>query len=129
MMAKPWADAIATIPGRPTPSPTTAAGPAPMNTNEKGPLKSARSLGAIRVGMVDREPGVVGFIGERLARVAVGPHLAVAMVALERAHGCVEGDVVEVHAEPIALRVAVREQPRLEHLVGREPDPGDDVRR
>src|SRR5229473_8471180 len=52
MMAKPWASAIATIPGRPTPSPTTAAAPAPMNTNEKVPMNSARSLGAIRLDIV-----------------------------------------------------------------------------
>src|SRR6266446_46125 len=53
MMAKPWAKAIATIPGRPTPSPTTAAVPAPMNTNEKVPMNSARSLGAIRLDIVN----------------------------------------------------------------------------
>src|SRR6266478_549961 len=53
MMAKPWANAIATIPGRPTPSPTTAAAPAPMNTNEKVPMNSARSLGANRLDIVD----------------------------------------------------------------------------
>src|SRR3977135_2701236 len=52
MMARPWAKAIATIPGRPTPSPTTAAVPAPMNTNAKVPMNSARSLGAIRLGIV-----------------------------------------------------------------------------
>src|SRR5258705_4062916 len=46
MMVKPWAKAIAAIPGRPTPSPTTAAAPAPMNTNAKVPMNSARSLGA-----------------------------------------------------------------------------------
>src|SRR5882757_24654 len=46
MMVKPWAKAIAAIPGRPTLSPTTAAAPAPMNTNAKVPMNSARSLGA-----------------------------------------------------------------------------------
>src|SRR5258708_16121310 len=53
MMVKPWAKAIAAIPGRPTPSPTTAAAPAPMNTNEKVPMNSARSFGAIRLDIVD----------------------------------------------------------------------------
>src|SRR5882757_11302271 len=53
MMVKPWAKAIAAIPGRPTPSPTTAAAPAPMNTNEKVPMNSARSFGAIRLDMFD----------------------------------------------------------------------------
>src|ERR1700719_5310741 len=52
MMVKPWAKAIAAIPGRPTPSPTIAAVPAPMNTNAKVPMNSARSLGAIRLDIV-----------------------------------------------------------------------------
>src|SRR5882724_1189904 len=53
MMVKPWAKAIAAIPGRPTPSPTTAAAPAPMNINAKVPMNSASSLGAIRLDIVD----------------------------------------------------------------------------
>src|ERR1700730_7318091 len=53
MMARPWAKATATIPLRPVPPPTTAAVPAPMNTNEKVPMNSARSLGAIRLDVVD----------------------------------------------------------------------------
>src|SRR5258708_2147572 len=53
MRAKPWARAIAAIPLRPAPSPTTAAAPAPMNTKEKVPMNSARSLGAIRLDIVD----------------------------------------------------------------------------
>src|ERR1700690_4281635 len=55
MMARPWANAIATIPARPTPSPTTAAVPAPMKTNAKVPMNSARSFGAIRFDIVDSE--------------------------------------------------------------------------
>src|SRR4030088_229446 len=53
MIVKPWAKAIAAIPGRPTPSPTTAAAPAPMNTNAKVPMNSARSLGAREVDIAD----------------------------------------------------------------------------
>src|SRR6267378_1908773 len=53
MMAKPWAKATAMIPLRPAPPPTTAAAPAPMNTNEKVPMNSARSLGTIRLDIVD----------------------------------------------------------------------------
>src|SRR5258708_37500855 len=52
MMAKPWAKATATIPLRPAPPPTTAAAPAPMKTNERVPMNSARSLGAIRLDIV-----------------------------------------------------------------------------
>src|SRR5882757_9778140 len=53
MMARPWAKATAVIPLRPAPPPTTAAAPAPMNTNEQVPMNSARSLGAIRLDIVD----------------------------------------------------------------------------
>src|ERR1700676_882985 len=52
MMARPWARATAVMPLRPAPPPTTAAAPAPMNTNEKVPMNSARSLGAIRLDML-----------------------------------------------------------------------------
>src|SRR3981081_3287790 len=51
MMVTPWAKAIAAMPGGPTPLPTTDAAPAPMNKNAKGPMNSARSLGAIRLVM------------------------------------------------------------------------------
>src|SRR3981081_3479638 len=52
MMAKPWAKATATIPLRPAPPPTTAAAPAPMKTNEKVPMNSARSFDVIRLDIV-----------------------------------------------------------------------------
>src|ERR1700720_1825242 len=53
MMARPWAKATAVMPLRPAPPPTTAAAPAPMNTNAEVPMNSARSLGAIRLDMLD----------------------------------------------------------------------------
>src|SRR6476620_237598 len=52
MMARPWAKATAVIPLRPAPPPITAAAPAPMNTNAKVPMSSARSFGAIRSDIV-----------------------------------------------------------------------------
>src|SRR3981189_3650212 len=52
MMAKPWAKATATIPLRPAPPPTTAAAPAPMKTNERVPMNSARSFDVIRLDIV-----------------------------------------------------------------------------
>ena len=60
---EPWAKAIAAIPGRPTPLPTTAAAPAPMNTKAKVPMNSARSFGAIRLDIVDSRDEI-----DRLAR-------------------------------------------------------------
>ena len=41
MIAKPWAKAIAAMPGKPTPSPTMADAPAPMKTKAKVPISSA----------------------------------------------------------------------------------------
>src|ERR1700729_334878 len=258
MIARPCANAIATIPASPTPSPTTAAVPAPMNTNAKVPMNSARSFGAIRLDIIDSEdeigaprdqicakgryvadgtgerrrpvkragllrgdglrlfeskglrhpspvcgiraraivdmplldvelgvahrprrileqqellrgrhfsekvagllpmvivdtvvpmrriafdrhrrfgeiglvvpkPRAVGVEGKRVAQVAVGAHLAIAVVALERALGSVDRDMVEIDAEPIALGVAIGEQSPLEHLVRRKADTGYDV--
>src|SRR3984957_2502692 len=245
MIARPCANAIATIPASPTPSPTTAAVPAPMNTNAKVPMNSARSFGAIRLDIIDSEdeidarrdricakgryvadgtgerrrpvkradllrgdrlrlfqpeglrhpnpvcgiraraivdmpllyvklgiahrprrileqqellrgrhfsekvagllpmvivdtvvpmrriafdrhrrfgeiglivpkPRAVGVEINFVSRIAIGGHLAVAMVAWERPLGGVEGDMVEVDAEPIALGVAIGEQSPLE---------------
>src|SRR5258708_1800142 len=51
-MARPCAKAIPVIPRQPTPLPTTAAAPAPMNTKAKVPTNSARSFGAIRLDIV-----------------------------------------------------------------------------
>src|SRR5215831_15257949 len=53
MIVKPCAKATATIPDKPRPVPTTAAALAPINTNEKVPMNSARSLDAIPLGMDD----------------------------------------------------------------------------
>src|ERR1700674_2408202 len=62
MMVKPWAKATAVMPLSPAPPPTTAAVPAPMNTNEKVPMNSARSLGAIRLDIVDLQRALAAHI-------------------------------------------------------------------
>src|SRR6266403_3535036 len=62
------------------------------------PFERERRLGKIR--LVVPEPRAVGIVGERSAQIAVGPHLAVAMVALERALWGVNRNVVEVDAKP-----------------------------
>ncbi len=71
----------------------------------------------------------VGPVGRRRAEVAVGPHLAVAVIAQERALRRVHRDVVEVDAETVALRIAVGEQPALQHFVRREAYAGNNVGR
>ena len=62
----------------------------------------------------------VGLVADLGRRVAVHAHGAVAVVAVERAARLVDRDLVVVHAQPVALRVAVGEQPALQHPVGRE---------
>ena len=82
-----------------------------------------------KIGLIVPELGAVGVEGERATQIAVRPHLPVAMIAVERAFRRIHRDMVEVDAEPVTLRVAVGEQPRLQHLVGRETDAGHDVGR
>src|SRR6266481_9685100 len=55
------------------------------------------------IGLVVPKSCTVGIVSERSAQIAVGAHLAVAMVALERAFGGIDRDVVEIDTEPIAL--------------------------
>ena len=73
----------------------------------------------------------VRFVPDRRAVVAVHAHLAVAVGRVGRGAVLrpVHRDLVVVDPEPVPLRVAVGEEPALEHLVGREPDPGHYRRR
>ncbi len=48
---------------------------------------------------------------------------------MERAARSVDGDEIMVDAETVALGIAVREQPALQHLVGREANAVDDIER
>src|SRR5882757_11019246 len=82
-------------------------------------------LGKIR--LVVPQPRAVGMEGKGPPQIAVGAHLAVAMVALKRAFGRVDRNMVEVDADPVTLGVAVGEQASLKHLVGRKADAGHDV--
>ena len=71
----------------------------------------------------------VGFVTLCRSVVAVGAHLPVAVEGVERAAGPIHGDFRVVHAQAVALCVAVGEQAPLQHLVGREADAFDDVHR
>ena len=64
-----------------------------------------RRLREIR--LVFPEPPAVGMIVGRSAQIAVGAHLAVTVIAVDRAFGRVDRDVIEVDAEPVTLRVAI----------------------
>ena len=71
----------------------------------------------VEIGLVAPEAIAVGMIAERRAQIAVGAHLAITVVALERAPGRVDRDMVEIDPEPVTLGVAIGEQPRLQHFV------------
>src|SRR5260370_40014069 len=110
MMVKPWARAIAAMPGRPTPSPTTAAAPAPMNTNEKVPMNSARSLGAIGLDIVDSRDEIdrsarSGCAKERYVDWGVADGTGEGRVPAKRA-GLLRGDHLRFEIDAQRLRDA-----------------------
>src|SRR5215471_1246989 len=66
-------------------------------------------------------------ISRRTAKITVGTHSAVAVIAVERTFRRIDGNLVMVDAETIPLRIAVGEQACLEHLVRRVANAGNDV--
>src|SRR5882757_8536174 len=61
--------------------------------------------------------------------VAIDSHGPVAVVAVERALRRIDWNEAVIDPEPITLRVSIREEASLKHLVRREADTGNDVRR
>ena len=51
----------------------------------------------------------VGLIADRSAGIAIDPHAAIAMVAVEWALGRIHRNLMVIHAEPVTLRIAVGE--------------------
>jgi hypothetical protein len=81
------------------------------------------------VGLFLQRAVAVRLVADLAALVVVDPHLAVAVEGVVRAFRRIHRYLIMVHAEPVALRVAVGEEPRLQHLVGREADTGHHVGR
>src|ERR1700746_1918224 len=69
----------------------------------------------------------VGFVVGLRAVIAVEAHGAIAIVSVHGALRLVDGQAVVVHAEPVAVRVWIRNQAGLQHFVGRKAHSGDDV--
>src|ERR1700730_12727321 len=61
--------------------------------------------------------------------VAIDSHGSVAVVAVERALRRIHRDLRIVDPKSVPLCISIREQPALEHLVGREANTGNHVRR
>lgn len=65
--------------------------------------------------------GIAGVIGEE-------PHRAVLMVVVNRAFWSVDRQRFVMRAEAMPVRVRIRENPRLKHLVRRKPNAWNDIR-
>src|SRR5216684_5840628 len=57
----------------------------------------------------------IGKVARRSSKIAVGAHRPVAVIAVERTLWRVDGDVVKVDPETIALGIAIRKEPSLQH--------------
>src|SRR6201981_3001308 len=68
-------------------------------------------------------------ISRRRSQVSICAHLAIAVIGVEWTLRRVNRDVIEVNTEAISLGVSIREQPALEHLVRREANSGNHIRR
>src|SRR5260221_205398 len=71
----------------------------------------------------------VGLVGDGAAVVAVHAHGAVTVVGVVGAARRVHGDLVVVHTQAVACGIAIREQARLQHAVGRGADARHQVGR
>ena len=71
----------------------------------------------------------IGLVAESAAIITVNPHGAVAVVAVKWTAGGVDRDQVVIHAESVALGIAVGKEPSLQHFVRRKTDAGHDVSR
>src|SRR4030088_2456404 len=68
-------------------------------------------------------------ISRRRSQVSICAHLAIAVIRLEWTLRRVNRDVIEVNTEAVSLGISIREQAALEHLVRREANSGNHIRR
>src|SRR3546814_1204920 len=62
----------------------------------------------------------IGFVGGNAAMITVDTHGAIAMIAMERAFGCIDRNLVVIDTQAIALGIAIGKQPGLQHFVRSE---------
>src|SRR5690606_17130870 len=82
-----------------------------------------RQGGLTEVRLILPFPPGVGLMCNRGTVVAVHTHGTVSVIAVEGATRPVNRNLMVVHSQTIPLCVAVREEARLQHAVGRKPDP------
>src|SRR5712671_5703826 len=68
-------------------------------------------------------------ISRRRSQVSISAHLAIAVIGVEWTLRRINRDVIEVNTEAVSLGISVREQPALKHLVGREANSWNHIRR
>src|SRR5882672_11772096 len=83
----------------------------------------------VKLRLVDPLAPAIGEVRGGSAEVAVSAHCAVAVIAVERAFRCVDGDVVVIDPQAVALRISIGEETSLQHLVGRIADARHDIGR
>src|ERR1700680_2388243 len=68
-------------------------------------------------------------ISRRRSQVSICAHLAIAVIGVEWTLRRVNRDVIEVNAEAVSLGISISEQAALEHLVRRDANSGNHIRR
>src|SRR5229473_570672 len=91
------------------------------------PLERGRKVGGFPV--VFPPTLTIWGLGSRHSEVSICAHLAIAMIGVEWTLRCIHWDVIEVHAEAVSLGISIREEAALEHLVRREANSRNHVRR
>jgi hypothetical protein len=71
----------------------------------------------VELRLVDPLAPAIGEVSGSSTEVAVSAHGTVAVVTVERAFRCIDGDVVMIDTQAVALRISVGEEPPLQHLV------------
>src|ERR1700736_491237 len=68
-------------------------------------------------------------ISRRRSQISICAHLAIAVIGVEWTLRRGNRDVIEVNTEAVSLGISIREQPPLEHLVRREANSRNHIRR
>src|SRR5260221_5879091 len=89
--------------------------------------KRERRLSVFR--LVVQQSLAVRVISRRRSQVSICAHLAIAVIGVERTLRRVNRDVIEVNTEAVSLGISIREQTALQHLVRREANSGNHIRR
>src|SRR6266403_5833933 len=90
-------------------------------------LERERRLSVFR--LVVPQSLAIRVISRRCSQVSICAHLAIAVIGVEWTLWRVHRDVIEVNTEAVSLGISIREQAALEHLVRREANSGNHIRR